>query len=106
MAIATQTTFPSFGYWLENGATTCWENYRGVADISPAADGYDRLTIAPHIGASPGGSQGAGPAAASAMLSTARGTAAVSWSVGANYEINATVPLSSVATLLVDLAPL
>jgi alpha-L-rhamnosidase len=28
MRIATQTTFPSFGYWLSLGATTCWENYR------------------------------------------------------------------------------
>eukprot|EP01043_Picozoa_sp_COSAG02_P022257 COSAG02_NODE_1152_length_14201_cov_9.055595_5_plen_211_part_00 len=29
MKIATQTTFPSFGYWLSKGATTCWEDYSG-----------------------------------------------------------------------------
>ena len=34
MTIATQKTFPSFGYWLSQGATTCWENYSGEADPS------------------------------------------------------------------------
>ena len=24
MKVATQETFPSFGYWLKLGATTCW----------------------------------------------------------------------------------
>lgn len=32
--MATQRTFPSFGYWLANGATTCWENWSGVPDGS------------------------------------------------------------------------
>ena len=34
MQIATQTTYPSFGYWLSKGATTCWENYSGEPDPS------------------------------------------------------------------------
>ena len=34
MKIATETTFPSFGYWLSKGATTCWENYSGEPDAS------------------------------------------------------------------------
>eukprot|EP01050_Picozoa_sp_SAG11_P003626 SAG11_NODE_210_length_12303_cov_10.235824_5_plen_231_part_00 len=29
VAVATQRTFPSFGYWLSQGATTCWEDYSG-----------------------------------------------------------------------------
>ncbi len=29
--IATQTTYPSYGYWLENGATTLWEKWSGKA---------------------------------------------------------------------------
>lgn len=29
--IATQTTYPSYGYWLENGATTLWEKWSGEA---------------------------------------------------------------------------
>lgn len=32
MAIATQQTHPSFGYWIANGATTCWEDYSGLPD--------------------------------------------------------------------------
>ncbi len=31
-ALAAQRTFPSPGYWLSLGATTCWEDYSGVAD--------------------------------------------------------------------------
>ncbi len=27
--IVTQRTFPGWGYWIENGATTLWENWRG-----------------------------------------------------------------------------
>ncbi|MBA7523733.1 Alpha-L-rhamnosidase [subsurface metagenome] len=27
--VATQTTFPSYGYWMANGATTLWENWSG-----------------------------------------------------------------------------
>lgn len=34
MTMMTQRTFPSFGYWMANGATTCWENWSGVADGS------------------------------------------------------------------------
>ena len=32
MEVATQDTYPSFGYWIKKGATTCWENWSGVAD--------------------------------------------------------------------------
>lgn len=31
-ALAAQSSFPSPGYWLAQGATTCWEDYSGVAD--------------------------------------------------------------------------
>eukprot|EP00911_Craspedida_sp_UC1_P002962 UC1_evm2s2160 len=34
LRLATQTTFPSWGYWLAQGATTCWENWSGVTDQS------------------------------------------------------------------------
>jgi alpha-L-rhamnosidase len=33
-ALAAQSTYPSPGYWLGLGATTCWEDYSGVADGS------------------------------------------------------------------------
>ena len=32
MKIAAQDTYPSYGYWIANGATTCWENYKGWPD--------------------------------------------------------------------------
>jgi len=40
LKIATQTTYPSFGYWLGKGATTCffsflfWESWSGIPDPS------------------------------------------------------------------------
>lgn len=128
MAIATQTTFPSFGYWLENGATTCWENYRGVADdshppppthnhiflcggvgewmyrsvagIKPAADGFNRFSFAPQMGI--------GPTSAVAQLKTVRGLATVGWSASpgkAPWALNATVPVSSTASITLEPLP-
>ncbi len=68
--IATQTTFPSWGYQVLKGATTLWEAfeysphwslnmkvfgsvekffYKDLAGISPASPGYKRITIKPHI---------------------------------------------------------
>ena len=32
IGVATQETFPSFGYWLQQGATSCWENWSGESD--------------------------------------------------------------------------
>ena len=34
LKVATKTDFPSFGYWLSKGATTCWEDYSGIASPS------------------------------------------------------------------------
>jgi alpha-L-rhamnosidase len=69
-AIASQTTYPSWGQWLDAGADTMWEGwgldgrsrnhpmlgtaedwfYRDVAGIAPAAPGYKRTLIEPHPG--------------------------------------------------------
>lgn len=32
LALCSQTTEPSWGYWLANGATSCWEDWSGKAD--------------------------------------------------------------------------
>ena len=32
LKVAAQKTFPSFGYWIEQGATSCWENWSGISD--------------------------------------------------------------------------
>ena len=73
--IATQTTFPSWGYMVEKGATTLWERwggykffgpemnslnhimlgcvdeffYKNLAGIKPASPGYKRVAIRPHV---------------------------------------------------------
>lgn len=68
--IATQTTFPSWGYEVLKGATTIWEAfeycpwcslnmkmfgsvemffYKTLAGISPVSPGYKRIAIKPHV---------------------------------------------------------
>ena len=34
LAVGLQTSYPSFGHWLREGATTCWENWSGRDDFS------------------------------------------------------------------------
>ncbi len=69
-ALATQTTFPSWGYWIEQGATTLWEDWEGrssqnhimFGDISAwlfktlggimpdlEAPGFQHFRIQPHV---------------------------------------------------------
>jgi len=64
--VASQTTYPSWGHWIERGATTLWETwngadsqnhimfgdvsawfYRALAGIRPAAPGFKRIRIQP-----------------------------------------------------------
>jgi len=69
--IATQTTYPSWGYWLTQGATTSWETwshtsagqsedhaflgtfedwlYQYLGGIKPAAPGYAKVRIKPFM---------------------------------------------------------
>lgn len=137
LAVATQRTFPSFGNWVENGATTCWEAYdiepdhpwthgwsslnhiflcacvgewmyKSVAGISPASDGYDRISLAPNIMQAPGSGQVRGPARATAKVTTIRGPAKVTWDATRSgvLTLGATLPVSSTATLILPLQPL
>lgn len=99
--LATQTTEPSWGFWASSGATTCWENWSGVADpshppepthnhiflcgglgewlhrslggISPAADGWAKVSIAPRV------SKSLGPSAVNASVLTIRGRVESRW---------------------------
>lgn len=114
--IATQTTFPSWGFMLERDATTLWEAwsddrdeelslnmkllgsvdkffYRDVAGIRPLAPGFRRIAVAPRV---------IGPVRhASAEIETVRGPAAVSWrleddgtlSLAADIPANATAEI-------------
>lgn len=66
--VASQTTYPSWGHWIEQGATTLWEAwdgtasrnhimfgdisawfYRALAGIRPDAPGFKRIRIQPQV---------------------------------------------------------
>lgn len=91
--IATQTSYPSWGYWVKQGATTSWETwsmtkkdlsmnhpflgtvddwfYQHLAGIQAAAPGYGKVLIAPVV---PDGLR-----YASAHVTTPRGEVGADW---------------------------
>lgn len=101
LRLATQTTYPSFGYWLSQGATSCWEDWSGVTDashvnqpthnhiflcgglgewmyksisgITPIEPGFSRVRIAPTI------DETIGPAGVNTSLDTPYGLVLVSY---------------------------
>lgn len=105
LAVARQTTVPSWGAWWLAGATSTFEHWdlearsHGhyflgtvddwltgyVAGIRPTEPGWRRFTVAPAV---------CGPVgAASCSVRTPHGTAAVSWRVvGVEVELTVTVP--------------
>lgn len=90
--VALQTTFPSWGYWVAQGATSLWEHwkpesrsrghyflgtvddwlYSHVAGLSPLEPGWRRARIAPRV-------IGHGIDRAEASVTTPFGVIAVSW---------------------------
>lgn len=113
-AIMTKTTYPGFGYMLERGATTVWENwaiecgshchpmyagagrwfYHALAGLEPDPDGpgYERIIVRPQ--------PVDGLDSASAEIETIRGRAAVSWQrLADGLAVNVTVPPGSVASV-------
>ena len=48
LAVASQTTFPSWGYWIGQGATTCWESWTGVQDGSHPGNGNNAINPPTH----------------------------------------------------------
>ena len=117
-AIANQTTYPSWGQWIEAGADTLWEQwglnarshdipslgsidawfYEDVAGISPdpAHPGYQNSIIKPHPMAA--------PSSASASIDTAYGQVKSSWTAGATvFTLNVQVPGNATATVDVPL---
>lgn len=91
--IASQTTYPSWGYWVEQGAATSWEfwettgpdqslnhaflgsvdewMYKYLAGIQPTAPGYRRVTVAPYFAP--------GLPSTAARVATPRGPLSSAW---------------------------
>jgi alpha-L-rhamnosidase len=118
--LAVQTTYPSWGYMVERGATTLWElwqdksgpgmnshdhimfgsvgawfyNALGGINLDPESVGYQHIRIAPQIVEDLHW--------ASASVDTIRGTVSSSWSHSpGSIAIDVTVPVSSDAQVVV-----
>jgi alpha-L-rhamnosidase len=109
-AIATQRTYPSWGYWFDNGADTMWEMwpvdsrsrdhyfqgtvvrwlYENVAGLRPGDAGYRRFVVRPDATV--------GVTWAKTSVETVRGRAAVEWSrTGAGFAMTVDVPFGATA---------
>jgi alpha-L-rhamnosidase len=118
--LATQTTYPSWGYMVENGATTLWELwqnrtgpsmnshnhpiygsigvwfYAALAGINVRQDGagYKSIRIEPQIVRD--------LQYASGTLETVRGTVISSWTrAGSTMRMDVTVPVGSTAEVII-----
>ena len=112
--VLTQTTYPSWGYWLENGATSLWEMWESTArshdhyflgtydewffsylgGVKDVADGYKSFTLEPLM---------AGDLKrVDVALDTVRGELAIEWELKENNKaaFNVTVPFGSTAKLI------
>jgi alpha-L-rhamnosidase len=117
--IACRTSYPSWGYMIENGATTLWELwqkregpsmnshnhpmfgsvgswlYKALAgiDLDPSAAGYEKIRIEPGMVRD--------LTAASGVLETVRGRVASSWSrTSDTARLDVVVPLGSEAEVV------
>ncbi len=114
--LATQTTYPSWGYMIANGATTLWELwqnktgpsmnshnhpmfgsvgawfYQALGGINAATPGYGKIRIEPQMARDLDW--------ASASVQTVRGTVACSWrrSPG-TVSVDVTIPVNSTASV-------
>lgn len=117
--IATQTTYPSWGYMIENGATTLWELwqlrtgpsmnshnhpmfgsvgawlYKALAGINlePGSIGFEKIRIEPQMVRD--------LSYASGVVQTLRGTVISSWSrAERSVRLDATIPVGSEAEVI------
>ena len=116
--IATQTDYPSYGFWADSlGWTSLGENweassrsrnhhmfgsiaqwfYEGLAGIRPAAPGYAKIVVRPLV---PPGLD-----SVSASIETVRGRVLSRWRrAGQGLELDVTVPTTSTARIYVPAA--
>ncbi|MGE7139432.1 family 78 glycoside hydrolase catalytic domain [Luteibacter sp. NPDC031894] len=117
-AIATQDTFPSWGFWRANGATSLWEHwklasrsrghyflgtvddwlYGDVAGLRPIEPGWRRFEVRPGLTAFLDH--------ASAAVATPYGEASVAWrKVAGGLDVEVQVPVGAEAVLVVHGSP-
>ena len=116
--IASQKDLPSWGWWLEQGATTLWENWNGsesrnhimYGDISawfykalaginpdPTAPAFKHFTIKPNLVG--------GLTSAEASYDSVRGRIVSDWEVkGGRFDLKVTIPANTTATVYVPTA--
>ncbi|MET0134797.1 MAG: family 78 glycoside hydrolase catalytic domain [Kibdelosporangium sp.] len=113
-ALATQRTYPSWGYWFDNGADTMWEMweldsrsrdhyflgtvvqwlYENVAGLRPGDAGYQRFTVRPDARV--------GVSWAQTSVQTVRGLASAAWTlVDSTVHLTVQVPVGSTAEVFV-----
>jgi alpha-L-rhamnosidase len=115
--LATQTSYPSWGYMIERGATTLWEIWQekigpamnshnhpmlgsvgywffsALGGINPASPGYRTIRIAPQVARDLGW--------ASATTETVRGRVSCSWKQSPDdVRVEVTVPVNSTAQVV------
>lgn len=116
--VATQRTYPSYGYWVSLGATTLWEEwaptprshdhamfgtvddwfFKYLAGIQPAAPGYRQIAIQPYVPS--------GLTEVDAYQTTPYGKVAVRWKAsGRTFTLSVTIPPGSSATVSVPVTP-
>lgn len=115
--VALQRTYPSWGYWVENGADTMWEQwtmstrsrqhyfhgtvvqwlYEHVAGLRPAGDGWGAIVVRPDARAE--------VSAASARMDTVRGRVSSAWRLqNGEFELTCRVPVGATAEVHVPAA--
>jgi alpha-L-rhamnosidase len=113
-ALATQRTYPSWGFWFDNGADTMWEMweatsrsrdhyfqgtvvqwlYENVAGLRPGDAGYRRFTVRPDVLV--------GVDWAEAAVMTVRGLVSVNWEKnGSTVHVRVHVPVGCTAEVFV-----
>jgi alpha-L-rhamnosidase len=117
LAVAEQRTFPGWGFWIEQGATTLWEHWKAesrsrghyflgtvddwlfgdVAGLRPTAPGWREARIQPRVFHS--ATEGA-LTWARAAVATPRGRLTVSWrNQGHELIVEGEVPVGTIATV-------
>ncbi len=116
--IATQTTYPSWGLWMERGANTLWEDWKGEAslnhiffgdisawfykalagiNVDPEQPGFRHIVIRPHILGDLAWARG--------EYESIRGRIVSGWAIRDGVlSLDVTVPVNSTATVYVPAA--